>query len=148
MALIRVGASFVRSAGRLLHRDHPVRRLGGAAVGVEQVVNETELDEEEGPELRLLDASSSMGDGGARAAQEEAPRALGDRVAFVDVGGRKGALDCEDGAKLLDAGRGELRPVVAVPLVDNARNPGLDEQMRVVAHEGACGVDDLLSDVR
>ena len=101
MALIRVGASFVRSAGRLLHRDHPVRRLGGAAVGVEQVVNETELDEEEGPELRLLDASSSMGDGGARAAQEEAPRALGDRVAFVDVGGRKGALDCEDGAKRL-----------------------------------------------
>ena len=37
-----------------------------------------------------------------------------------------------------------MRPVVAVPLVDNARDPGLDEQMRVVAHEGARGVDDLL----
>ena len=132
------------SSGRLLHRDDPVRRLGGAAVGVQPVVDEAELQEEKRPELRLFDAPTGMGDGGARAAQKKPPSALGDGIAFVDVGGRKGALDCEDGAKLLDAGRGELRPVVAVPLVDNARDPGLDEQMRVVAHEGARGVDDLL----
>ena len=83
-------------------------------------------------------------DGGARAAQEEAPCAFGDRVALMYVGWREGALDCEDGAKFLDTGRGKLRPVVAMPLVDNARDTSLRKEVRVVAHEGARGVDDLL----
>ena len=52
--------------------------------------------------------------------------------------------DCEDGAKFLDTGRGKLRPVVAMPLVDNARDTSLRKEVRVVAHEGARGVDDLL----